>query len=91
MARDILIVEDKPDALANYGNRIRLTLGIEPFLAADAGQALNILHQYSVKVLVTDQDLGTNQMTGTPANRRLCERSSALPFLVSCYRICRSG
>ena len=57
MARDILIVDDNKNALANYGNRIRIALGIEPFLAYDPGQALNILRVYSVKVLVTDEDM----------------------------------
>lgn len=83
MARDILIVEDKTDALANYGNRIRLALGIEPFLAADARQALNILRLYSVKVVVTDQDMGANQMSGTQLIKAIREELGlAIPCIL---------
>lgn len=71
MARDILIVDDDKNALANYGNRIKIALGIEPFLAYDPGQALNILRVYSIKVLVTDEDM--QAMRGTELVRQVRE------------------
>jgi FixJ family two-component response regulator len=69
LARDVLIVDDDKNALANYGNRIRLALGIEPFLAYDPYQALNILRLYSIKVLVTDEDMA--RMRGTELVRQV--------------------
>ncbi|HEX8598895.1 MAG TPA: response regulator [Chloroflexia bacterium] len=55
MARDVLIVDDDRTALSNFGNDVSLNLNIEPFLASDPEQALQILRDFPIKVLVTDQ------------------------------------
>jgi response regulator RpfG family c-di-GMP phosphodiesterase len=57
MAKDILIVDDIKSSLSNYGNDVRLNLGIEPFLADNPNKALDILKYYPIKVLVTDQEM----------------------------------
>jgi DNA-binding response OmpR family regulator len=81
MARDILIVDDDKNALANYGNRIQLTLGIEPFLAYDPRQALNILRIYPIKVLVTDEDMAP--IRGTELVRQVREElGSNIPCIM---------
>jgi CheY-like chemotaxis protein len=63
MARDILIVDDDRPALENFGNLIKVKLGIESFLADNGQEALAILRDYPIKVLVTDQEMP--QLTGT--------------------------
>ncbi len=63
MAKDILIVDDIKSSLSNYGNDVRLNLGIEPFLADNPHKALDILKYYPIKVLVTDQEMP--EMLGT--------------------------
>lgn len=58
MARDILIVEDDPVLLDTYGTLVKMTFGIEPFLAETPEGALKILKDYNnIKVLVTDYDM----------------------------------
>lgn len=69
MPRDILIVDDIKSALENFGNEVKLNLNIEPFLADDPRQALDILHYYPIKVLVTDQNMPF--MTGTELVRKV--------------------
>jgi CheY-like chemotaxis protein len=63
MPQDILIVEDVEPTLKILGLSVKLQLNIEPFLANDPIKAFNILQQYPIKVLVTDQFMP--HMTGT--------------------------
>ncbi|GHO67444.1 hypothetical protein KSC_063360 [Ktedonobacter sp. SOSP1-52] len=71
MSQDILIVEDDRLFLENLGNEVRLNLDIEPFLADNSQEALNILHDYPIKVLVTDQEMPT--MKGVELVRHIRE------------------
>ncbi len=57
MARDVLIVEDDKRLLVQLGNLVQQDLGLEPFLAENADEALALLNEYPVKVLVTDQEM----------------------------------
>lgn len=57
MARDLLIVEDDRIVLDSYGTLVKMTLGIEPFLAETPEDALKVLKNYHIKVLVTDYDM----------------------------------
>jgi DNA-binding NarL/FixJ family response regulator len=72
MPRDVLIVDDDRSALNNYGNEVRLNLMIEPFLSDDPNQAFDILRDYPIKVLVTDQVMP--DMTGTELIKKIKEK-----------------
>ena len=69
MPQDILIVDDVKSYLDNLGLAVKLNLRIEPFLAEDPKQALEILRLYPIKVLVTDQIMPN--MTGTQLVKKM--------------------
>lgn len=71
MAQDILLVDDDRISLENFGNDVRLNLGIEPYLATNAKEAIVILRDYPIKVLVTDQLMP--EMKGTELVRYVRE------------------
>ena len=69
MPQDVLIVDDVKSYLDNVGNEVRLNIGIEPFLTDDPSQALAILRDYQIKVLVTDQMMPS--MSGTELVKKM--------------------
>lgn len=62
MPQDILIVEDNREHLDSLRLQVRLDLQVEPFVSDDPIQALEIIRDYRIKVIVTDWDLPN--MTG---------------------------
>ena len=71
MTQDILVVDDDRIALENFGNEVRLNLNIEPFLTDSPQNALAILRDYPIKVLVTDQVMPS--ITGIELVRQIRE------------------
>ena len=64
MPTDILIVDDKRIDLDTIGRAIGMHLNIEPYLAEKPEDAITILKNYRIKVLVTDHLFPNSRMTG---------------------------
>jgi len=80
MASDILVVDDDTTLLGELRDLFQADLGIEPFTAASAAEALNIMKTSTIKVLVTDQVMPG--MLGTELIKQVKSRQRVPPKCV---------